>query len=151
MTRCKFTCRYAVVFLTLALSVAAWAESARVFELKPVRGYARPPLYVNINPLTATPYNPAQILHAYGVDLLAANGTGQKIAIVDAYGNKSIQKDLDTFCTQFGLPKSTVTILGNNPGSDTGWALETALDVEWAHAIATNATIILSVAKSRGN
>ena len=39
-------------------------------------------------------------------------------------------------------------VLGNNTGIDSGWALETALDVEWAHAIAPGATIILSVANS---
>ena len=151
MTAYKWICRYVGVFFTLTVSVAALAESRRVFEHKPVRGYARPPLLVNITPFVGTSYNPAQIRHAYGVDLLTADGTGQKIAIVDAYGNKSIQTDLDTFCTQFGLPKGTVTILGNNTGSNKGWALETALDVEWAHAIATNATIILSVARSNGD
>ena len=151
MTAYKCLCRYSVVFVTLTVSVAALAESRRVFELNPVPGHVRPPLHVNITPLAGTSYNPAQIRHAYGVDLLAANGTGQKIAIVDAYGNASIQADLDTFCTSFNLPKGTVTILGNNSGSDTRWALETALDVEWAHAIATNATIILSVAKSSGD
>ena len=148
MTAKKCMSRYLVIFFTLAASVAALAESRRVFEHNPGRGYARPPLHVNVTPLAATSYNPAQIRHAYGVDLLAADGTGQKIAIVDAYGNKSIQANLDTFCTQFGLPKTRVTILGNNTGKDKGWGLETALDVEWAHAIATNAAIILSVARS---
>ena len=137
-----------VLFFSFALSLGAWAESARVFELKPARGYARPPLHVNITPSAATYYTPAQIRHAYGFDQLQADGTGQKIAIVDAYGNASIQSDLNTFCTQFGLPATTVTILGPNSSADTGWALETALDVEWAHAIAPRATIILSVAQS---
>src|SRR5437870_2762564 len=38
--------------------------------------------------------------------------------------------------------------LTNSVFADTGWAMETALDVEWAHAIAPGATIILSVASS---
>src|SRR6266566_2410837 len=46
---------------------------------------------------------------------------------------------------------TTVQVIGNNTGSDAGWALETALDVEWAHAIAPGATIILSVAASNGS
>ena len=111
-------------------------------------GHARPPIYVNVTPATSTSYSPAQIRHAYGFDQLSANGANQKIAIVDAYGNASIQSDLNTFCSQFGLAATTVQVLGKNPGTDTGWALETALDVEWAHAIAPGATIILSVARS---
>ena len=111
-------------------------------------GHARPPLHVNVTPSTSVYYSPTQIRHAYGFDSLSANGANQKIAIVDAYGNASIQSDLNTFCTQFGLNSTTVQILGSNPGSDKGWALETALDVEWAHAIAPGATIILSVANS---
>jgi len=38
----------------------------------------------------------------YGFDELAASGANQKIAIVDAYGNATIQSDLDTFCNHFG-------------------------------------------------
>src|SRR5207247_6979077 len=83
---------------------------------------------------------------AYGFDQLSGIGAGQKIAIVDAYGNANIQNNLNTFCAHFGLNSATVQIIGNNTGTDTGWALETALDVEWAHAIAPGATIILSVA-----
>src|SRR5207247_150593 len=74
-----------------------------------------------------------------GFDQLAATGANQRIAIVDAYGNKSIKSDLNTFCSQFGITPTTVQVLGNNTGIDSGWALETALDVEWAHAIAPGA------------
>jgi subtilase family serine protease len=96
-----------------------------------------------------TPYNPTQIRHAYGIDQLTVTGVGQKIAIVDAYGNQNIQSDLNTFCTQFGLKSTTVTVLGNNVGGrGNGWDLETSLDVEWAHVVAPDATIILSVAAS---
>src|ERR1044071_277357 len=111
-------------------------------------GHARPPLHINLTPAVSTYYRPSQIRHAYGFDQLSATGANQKIAIVDAYGNKSIQSDLNTFCTQFGINPTTVQVLGNNSGIDSGWALETALDVEWAHAIAPGATIILSVANS---
>jgi subtilase family serine protease len=66
---------------------------------------------------------------------------------VDAYGDPSIQTDLNNFCAYYGIPITTVKILGTST-VNSGWGLETALDVEWAHAIATNASIILSVAKS---
>src|SRR5258708_16121015 len=134
-----------IIGLTLAHSV--FAESVPV-KGPPGPGHARPPLHVNITPATSTYYSPAQIRHAYGFDQLAATGANQKISIVDAYGNAGIQSDLNTFCAQFGLSPATVQILGNNAGTDTGWAMETALDVEWAHAIAPGASIILSVAAS---
>jgi subtilase family serine protease len=121
-------------------------------------GFARPPLHLNLTPHDATsnygPYSPAQVRHAYGVDLLlaaGATGSGQKIGIVDAYGDPSIQTDLNNFCSYYGIPSTTVQILysqGKPKSGNSGWALETALDVEWAHVIAPNATIVLSVAKS---
>jgi subtilase family serine protease len=117
-------------------------------------GYAQPALYVNVDPSFATPYGPAQIRHAYGFDQVLASGTdgtGQTIAIVDAYGNPSVQSSLDTFCQHFGLPNTTLQIIGNNVGGNSSWALETALDVEWAHAIAPGAAIILAVANSNSD
>ncbi len=136
----------------LALTVASSLLADTVQVGGPPRpGHARPPLHINLTPSVSTSYTPAQIRHAYGFDQLAATGANQKIAIVDAYGNSHIQSDLDTFCSQFGLNSTTVQVIGNNTGSDAGWALETALDVEWAHAIAPGATIILSVAASNGS
>jgi subtilase family serine protease len=116
------------------------------------KGYARPSLRVFVNPAAtaaATPYTPTQIRHAYGIDQLSTTGLGQKIAIVDAYGNQNIQSDLTKFCNQFGLKAANLQIIGNNPGGNgNGWDLETSLDVEWAHVVAPDATIILSVAAS---
>lgn len=96
-------------------------------------------------------YSPSQIRHAYGFDQLTATGSGQKIAIVDAYGSPSIQKDLAVFSQQFALPAANLTIAyptGKPKKTDAGWALETSLDVEWAHAIAPEASILLAVAKT---
>jgi subtilase family serine protease len=140
--------------LFLILTTSATAAVMRMGGgLQP--GFARPPLLLNLDPLDATsnygPYSPAQVRHAYGVDLVlaaGATGKGQKIGIVDAYGDPSIQTDLNNFCGYYGIPSTTVQILGQPTSGNSGWALETALDVEWSHAIATNATIILSVAKS---
>jgi subtilase family serine protease len=132
---------------TLTLAASLFADSIHVGgPLRP--GHGRPPLHINLSPAASVSYTPVQIRHAYGFDQLAATGANQKIAIVDAYGNAAIQQDLNTFCAQFGLSATTIQILGNNTGGDTGWAMETALDVEWAHAIAPGATIILSVAAS---
>ncbi|HWB58290.1 MAG TPA: S53 family peptidase [Chthoniobacteraceae bacterium] len=98
-------------------------------------------------------YSPAQISQAYQFYALPAHGAGQKIAIIDAYGSPTIQNDLNVFCTQFGIAKTTVNIVypQGKPGHvDDGWAMETSLDVEWAHATAPASQIILVVAKSDG-
>jgi subtilase family serine protease len=143
----------------LGLLTSLWFSSTvplsaeHVFVGGPLRpGYARPALRILVTPAVtspATPYTPAQIRHAYGFDQLNVTGAGQKIAIVDAYGNQNVQSDLNTFCTQFGLKTTTVMVLGNNfGGNGNGWDLETSLDVQWAHVVAPDATIILSVAAS---
>jgi subtilase family serine protease len=108
---------------------------------------------------------PAQIRHAYGFDavsflhrhrMIPADGRGQTIAIVTAYDAPTIQGDLKVFDQRFGLPttdaygKSTLTvdISSSHPPADAGWGLEAALDVEWAHAIAPKAHILLVEASS---
>jgi subtilase family serine protease len=100
-------------------------------------------------------YTPADIYAAYGVDALHAEGTtgsGETIVIVDAYGSPTVQSDLDRFSTTFSLPKTTVHIIYpdgtpsfNNSvkGAQVGWAEETSLDVQWSHAIAPDANIVL--------
>ena len=105
-----------------------------------------------------TGYTPAQILHAYGFDSVSfsgvtANGAGETIAIVDAYDDPNIAKDLRQFDLQFGLPDPVFTKVNQTggasaPPANTGWASEIALDVEWAHAIAPGASILLVEAKS---
>ena len=118
---------------------------------------ARPPLWtigsVRANPLWATSptgYSPAQIRHAYGFDKITGTGAGQTIAIVDAYGSPSLASDLNAFCNTFGLPQATLNVYypQGTPPANSGWALETSLDVQWAHAIAPGAKIAVVVAKS---
>ena len=88
-------------------------------------------------------YTPAQLKQAYGFNSILFNGvvgtgSGETIAIVDAYDDPNIQSDLNTFDTQFGLPATTVTRVNETggtsyPASDPtgGWELEESLDVEW--------------------
>ncbi len=84
----------------------------------------------------------------------AANGQGQTIAIVDQYVDPNIGADLQQFNNQFGLPQmnqpggptfSQVNYNNNAPtaGSGNPWPTEISLDVEWAHAIAPGANILL--------
>jgi subtilase family serine protease len=136
--------------LLLALGAAARAD--RPVDKSPLEISAHPPFHVHrLSSSGPIGFAPIQIRHAYGFDQLTATGAGQTIAIVDAYGSPTIQKDLNTFCTQFHLPLTTVQIAyptGKPSQANGGWALETSLDVEWAHAIAPGATILLVVAKT---
>ena len=101
-------------------------------------------------------YSPAQMSTAYGFDMIpsAGDGRGKTIAIVDAYGSPNIQSDLNTFCTQYGLPPQSITIVypyGQPTTTDSVWAAETTLDVEWAHSMAPGARIVLVVAPDAGS
>ena len=93
---------------------------------------------------------------------LSSGGSGI-IAIVDAYDYPTAQSDFDTFSAKYGLPVSTdtcangqpcftkVAATGTTPNSNSGWALEAALDIEWAHAMAPHAQIVLVEAASNSN
>jgi subtilase family serine protease len=96
-----------------------------------------------------TYYTPAQVRHAYGFDQVSATGSGQTIAIVDAYDDPNINSDLAHFDAQFGLPAASLSKARiNNPPVNGGWAGEISLDVEWAHAIAPGAKLLLVEARS---
>jgi subtilase family serine protease len=98
-----------------------------------------------------TAFSPAQIRHAYGFDTIRNQGAGQVIGIVDAYDDPKIESDLAVFDQQFNLPACTsssgcfrkVYERGSAPVSNANWSIEISLDVEWAHAIAPQATIVL--------
>jgi subtilase family serine protease len=95
-------------------------------------------------------FTPRQIRHAYGFDQITNQGSGQVIGIVDAYDDPNIQADLSVFSRQFGLPPCTTSngcfrevFEKSRPNANANWAIEIALDVEWAHAIAPQAKIVL--------
>jgi subtilase family serine protease len=101
-------------------------------------------------------YNPGQFQRAYGVDSVfrAGNtGQGKTIVIVDSFGSPTIQSDLKTFDQENNLPDppslKVITPAGAPPqfdpnDSDMGnWAVETSLDVEYAHTMAPGANILL--------
>src|SRR6266516_5146892 len=79
-------------------------------------------------------------------------GTGQTIVIVDSYGSPTALSDLQFFSTTFGLPAPNLHIIYpcgqpsyNNAmhGIQINWAFETSLDLQWSHAIAPDANIVL--------
>jgi hypothetical protein len=104
-------------------------------------------------------YSPAQVAQAYGFNQITfgsvkGDGTGQTIAIVGPYDDPNIASDLATFDSTLGIPAppsfKKVNQNGGRsyPSADSGWALETSLDVEWAHGIAPGANILLVEANS---
>jgi subtilase family serine protease len=110
---------------------------------------------------SATPsgLNPSQVQAAYGFNnvkfgAVTGDGSGETIAIVDAFNDPTILSDLAKFDQQFGLaaPPSIKVVNQNGgttlPASDRGWSGEIALDVEWAHAMAPGANILLVEANS---
>jgi subtilase family serine protease len=157
----------AVVLLATAVPVGAQGDSPLV-DLGPVCPTSIPIGYFRcfahlagsnapFSPL-ATGLTPAQIKAVYKYSTSSSVGSGETIAIVDAYDNPNAESDLGTFSTQFGLPACTnangcfskVNQTGGNslPSGDTNWGLEIALDIQWAHAIAPGAHILLVEANS---
>ena len=98
---------------------------------------------------------PSQLESYYGWNKVTNHGEGQTIYIIDAYGNPNYQADLDHFCTQFNLPKTTVdnyyyggvpnwnSVTPSTSATWLGWAYETNLDLQYAHAMAPSAKKVL--------
>jgi subtilase family serine protease len=101
-------------------------------------------------------YNPDQVQQAYNLPGLYSRGVtgkGRTIVIVDVFGSPTIASDLRTFDSQEGVPNppslriirpaGKIPRYNPNNADMVGWAAETTLDVEWAHAIAPGAKILL--------
>ncbi len=105
-------------------------------------------------------YSPQQIRTAYGVQALldkGDTGKGRTIVIVDAFSSPTIASDLALFNSAFGLnappafnqiAPDGLTPFDPTDSNQVGWSAEISLDVQWAHAIAPDATIDLVLAKS---
>jgi subtilase family serine protease len=102
---------------------------------------------------------PAQVTMAYGLNaiqfktasgMVRGNGAGETIALIEAYHDPYLAGDLHTFDAAFGLPSSPLFV-DNLAGSVTNpaWSLEETLDVEWVHAIAPGASILVVEAQSQ--
>jgi subtilase family serine protease len=96
--------------------------------------------------------SPANLQSAYKLPSSTA-GTGQTVAIVDAYNDPNAAADMATYRSQYGLPACTVATgcfkqvnqTGGTklPRSSTSWSGEISLDLDMVSAIAPNAHIIL--------
>src|SRR5262249_15620997 len=92
------------------------------------------------------------------------DGAGMTIAIVDVYDDPNALSDLNAFSSYYNLPQFNVTggptfqKLNQNGGTSlpsasgsSGWSIEDSLDVDWAHAMAPKANIILFEASNAGS
>ena len=159
--------------LAIALSVVlAGASTARAgaVSLKPVcgavpAGYARCFSFVKGHgqPLASTPsgYGPADLQSAYALPSTTA-GSGQTVAIVDAFDDPTAESDLGQYRSNYGLPPCTTangcfkkvgqtgsTLLLPPPNPD--WGLEISLDLDMVSAVCPNCHILLVEANTNLN
>lgn len=159
----KLTLAATLTGLLLGLTAVARAQDFN---------YVADPPHVAVNPSTVIPdglpycntssglqlicYGPSFIRRAYNFPS-NLDGTGQTILIVDAFGSPTIEADLAFFDSVFGIPAPpSFTIFcpqgcppsspNNKRHGPVGWSVETSLDVEYAHAMAPRANIVLVVA-----
>jgi subtilase family serine protease len=112
------------------------------------------------SPAPSTGYTPAQLTSAYGLNAIAftsssgstvkGDGSGETIALIEAYHDPNLASDLKTFDQAYNLPTANLMVV-NQAGSqtDSGWTGEESLDVEWTHAMAPGANILVVEAKSQ--
>ena len=101
-------------------------------------------------------YGLAKAVKGCDPNTVTANPTGgaKMIAIVDAYDAPNAASDLAAFSTQFGLPAANFQVVyasGTKPAYNAGWEIEESLDVQWSHAMAPDAKIVLVEAASNNN
>src|SRR5262249_48753516 len=103
-------------------------------------------------PATPSGYGPSDLRSAYNVTGSGSSST--IVAIVDAYGYNNAESDLGVYRAQFGLPPCTTANgcfkklnqngqQGSYPAQNTGWAQESALDLDMASAMCPNCKIYL--------
>lgn len=122
------------------------------------------PKFSSRTPTGLPPGAVAQVYRLSGLSSGSTAGSGQTIAIVDAYHDSNALSDLNTWNSQYGYPTlstcSSLTQTGpcfeqadpeGTPPPNSGWALEESLDIEWAHAEAPQAKIVLVEAASNSD
>lgn len=107
--------------------------------------------------VTPSGYGPADLRSAYAVTGVGSAST--IVAIVDAYGYTNAESDLAVYRSTFGLPACTTAngcftkynqsgVQGSYPRQNTGWAQETALDLDMVSAMCPSCKIVLVEATS---
>lgn len=100
-------------------------------------------------------YTPQLFRQAYDLTSLNSRGLtgkGQTIVIIDSFGSPTAWSDLQQFDAAYGLPDppsfQQLAPIGSVPFDPTNadqrsWAAETSLDVQWSHAMAPDASIVV--------
>ncbi len=147
-------CLVAVAVMASTSGFLAWMHAGPVEAAYHFSSFVgKPPLHIFRSAQKAPAgLTPAEVKKIY--NLPSKGGTGT-IAIVDAYDAPNIEKDLGVFSDTYGLALCTVKngclekhAMAPSMSTNAGWALEESLDVEWAHAIAPQAKILLVEAKT---
>src|SRR6266568_2491039 len=140
---------------TTAASAANWAHS------NAIRNDSRSHKVGAVANASPAGYGPSSVQSAYKLPSTTA-GSGETVAIVDAYNDPTAAADLAVYRSQYGLSACTVASgclkIVSQTGSSTslprtnaGWATEESLDLDMVSAIAPNAHIILVEASSASN
>src|SRR5436190_6183540 len=144
---------------------AFWAELLTGIPVPPYTpppappGYAFPTGFTDV-PLPSVPWSvkghtPTQVKGAYSIS--GYTGTGQTVAIIDAYASPTILQDANQWSTNRGIPQfgtagggtftqvvapGTYNVKDNPAQGPTGWYGEETLDVESVHGMAPNADVV---------
>ncbi len=130
---------------------------ARPVKDMPLLGRAgsQPPTYAECQQLGFLCYSPQEMRTAYSLTPVlnrGITGAGQTIVIIDSFGSPTAWQDLHKFDRDYGLPDppsfqqlapfGSVPFNPNNT-DQVGWAEETSLDIQWSHAMAPGANIVV--------
>lgn len=112
---------------------------------------------VSANVSSPSGYNPIDLRGAYNLPSTTA-GSGQTVAIVDAYNDPNAETDMNFYRSYFKIPACTtangcfkkVNQSGGTkyPTSNGGWSQEISLDLDMVSAICPNCHILLVEASS---
>jgi subtilase family serine protease len=110
----------------------------------------KPPAYGVHQPYAVCGYTPQQVRGAYGVDQVLSSGidgSGQTVAVVDAFHALTMKKDLKKYSRLHGLPVPVLIQRNEVPprdqkGNKQGWYGEETLDLESVHSMAPGATLL---------
>ena len=169
---------WAPVLVATALTAGLLSIPVQAARTSSGQHFASPPFRVKVlgylpngKPKLTSPsptgLSPSAIQGVYnlsGLSSTSSDGSGQIIALIDAYRDPNALSDLNTWNKEYGYPKlSTCTSLTQtgpcfeqvdpqgSPKVNSGWVLEESLDIEWAHAEAPGAKIVLVQAASNSN
>jgi subtilase family serine protease len=148
----KKLCAVLVALVAAASAFVPLGSASASYRFSDFQG--TPPVHVYKSAQkTPSGMTPAEIKKIYNLPTTGGKGT---IALIEAYNDTNLESDLATFDKQYNLPPCTTAggcfeqhKIASSTASNSQWAMETSLDVEWAHAIAPSAKILVVEAKTQ--